>query len=66
MTLHTDPRPAPLADDLFEALTGLYDGLDEAEAAAATARLALILAQHVGDPAVVREAVAIARRAAQP
>ena len=63
MTLHTDPRPAPLADDLFEALAALYDGLDEAEAAAATARLALVLAQHVGDVGTVREAVAIARKA---
>lgn len=62
MTFHTDPRPAPLADDLFEALASLYDGLDEAEAAAATARLALVLTQHVGDPAVIREAVAIARK----
>ena len=65
MTLHTDPRPAPLADDLFEALASLYDGLNETEAAAATARLVLILTQHVGDPDVIRDAVAVARKASE-
>lgn len=56
------PRP----DDAYAALLAAHDGLDAAQSAALNARLVLILANHVGDLAVLDEAVALARRAAHP
>ena len=42
----------------------MHDGLDEAQSLKASARLILALANHIGDSAVVLEAIALAR--AQP
>lgn len=49
------------ADAFYEALLQAHEGLDDAESAALDARLVLILANQVGDIAVLREALAAAR-----
>lgn len=54
------------ADDVYEILVRGFRDLDEAESAALTQRLVLILAHEVGDPEVIREAVALARRTVRP
>lgn len=48
-------------DGFYEELVGLHDGLTEAQSAAVNARLVLVLANHVGDREVLREAMAAAR-----
>ncbi len=60
MPLITTPNtPAP--DDVYEAIVRLHDGLSDEESAAANFRLILILANHIGDVATLREATAMAR-----
>jgi len=49
------------ADDFYEALIDAHRGLDEAQSHALNARLVLLLANHVGSLAVLREALAAAR-----
>lgn len=49
------------ADDVYESLVRLHEGLSEAESLKVWAKLVLILANHVGDPAVIAEAIALAR-----
>jgi hypothetical protein len=49
------------ADDLFAALASLHDGLSEEQSHRAHARLLLLLANHIGDAVVIREAVVLAR-----
>ncbi len=48
-------------DAAYVALVEARRGLSEAEAAALDARLVLILANHIGDPAVLDEAIALAK-----
>ena len=48
-------------DDLYEALLDAHRGLTLAQSQALNARLVLLLANHVGDVDVVREALARAR-----
>jgi hypothetical protein len=48
-------------DDFYAALIAAHDGLAEAESHALNARLVLLLANHVGSLAVLREALAAAR-----
>jgi hypothetical protein len=60
MPLVTAPNAAA-ADDIYEAIIRLHDGLTEEESTAANARLILILANHIGDAEVIREAAALAR-----
>lgn len=58
--LVTDPNlEAP--DEFYAALTELHRDLDEAESAKVNAKLILLLANHIGDDAVLREAIALAR-----
>ncbi len=59
MKLHTTPRLAD-PDGIFTALARAYRHLDDAQARAFDARLILLLANHVGDADVLREAMAIA------
>lgn len=60
MPLTTAPNvSAP--DDIYEAIIRLHDGLTDEESAAANARLILILANHIADIDVIREAAALAR-----
>lgn len=47
-------------DDLYAKLVELLEGLDDAQARKVNARLILLLANHIGDPAVIAEAIAIA------
>jgi hypothetical protein len=49
-------------DDFYESLMRAHQGLPEAESHTLNARLVLILANHIGDLAVLQEALALARR----
>jgi Protein of unknown function (DUF2783) len=53
-------------DDFYEALIRAHEGLSEAQSHTLNARLVLILANHIGDPKVVQEAIALARRSLEP
>ncbi|MEX0759928.1 MAG: DUF2783 domain-containing protein [Tistlia sp.] len=59
--LRTEPRLAD-ADGFYEALMAAYRDLPEEAAAKLSAKLILLLANHIGEEAVVREALEIARR----
>jgi uncharacterized protein DUF2783 len=49
-------------DDAFRAIVEAHRGLSEAQSADFNAALVLILANHVGDIEVLREAITLARR----
>jgi hypothetical protein len=49
-------------DDAFRAIVEAHRGLSEKESADLDAALVLILSNHIGDIAVLREALALARR----
>lgn len=51
-------------DDFYEALIDAHRGLSDAESEALNARLILLLANHIGDIAVLREALRLARESA--
>ena len=53
--------PVKRFDVLVDALVEVRRNLSEAQAAALDARLVLILANHVGDLDVLREAIALAK-----
>jgi len=64
-TLNTEPNlPAP--DDFYDELINLHRGLSEAQSALVNAKLILLLANHVGDPAILRAAMAAALEDAAP
>jgi hypothetical protein len=48
-------------DGFYVELVRLFDGLDRAAAEAVSARLIILLCNHIGEPAVLREAFALAR-----
>lgn len=48
-------------DDFYEALIDTHRDLPEAESHALNARLVLLLANHIGDMSVLRQALALAR-----
>jgi hypothetical protein len=54
------------SDDFYESLMHAHQGLSEAESHALNARLVLILANHIGDLAVLQDALALARRSLEP
>jgi hypothetical protein len=58
--LRTEPRLGD-ADALYAALMEAHRGLDDAASRRLDAKLVLILANHIGDAEVLREAVALAR-----
>jgi hypothetical protein len=59
-TLKTQPNlPAP--DDFYQELIGLHRDLTEAQSTLANAKLILLLANHIGDAAVLHEAMRAAR-----
>ena len=60
MPLITDPH-LESPDDFYEALIAAHEGLDEPASHALNARLVLLLANHIGSLAVLREALAMAR-----
>lgn len=49
-------------DDAFRAVVEAHRGLSEEQSADFDAALVLILANHIGDVDVLREAIALARR----
>ncbi len=49
-------------DDFYEALIETHQGLSDEQSLAVNARLVLLLANHIGDISVLREAMAIARK----
>ena len=48
-------------DAFYEALISAHQGLTDAQSELLNARLVLLLANHVGDLSVLREAIALAR-----
>ena len=63
-TLIVEPNIAR-PDDFYEALIDMHRDLTDEESQMANAALILLLANHVGDLAVLREAIAAARSAAK-
>jgi hypothetical protein len=49
-------------DEFYAELLAAHDGLSAAESAAFNARLILVLANHIGDRAVLSEALAAAAK----
>jgi len=64
-TLDTEPNIAA-PDDFYEALIALHRDLSDEESALVNAKLILLLANHIGDPAVLREAMRAAREDVAP
>ena len=60
MGLKREPNTSD-ADDLYAAIIAAHDGLTERESVALNARLVLVLANHIGDVGILREAIAAAR-----
>ena len=65
MPLHTEPRLDD-PDGLYQAIMDAHRGLDAEASRRLDARLVLILANHIGDAAVLREAIALAIATAKP
>lgn len=65
MTLDTRPRLDD-PDGLFALLMEAHRDLDVAASRRLDARLVLILANHIGDMTVLREAIALARATGSP
>lgn len=61
--LEVAPRIAD-PDGFYEILIAAHDGLSDAESSRLNARLILILANHIGDQAVLDEALQLARETA--
>lgn len=59
--LNVEPNIAA-ADDFYQELIDLHRGLSDEQSARVNAKLILLLANHVGDMAVLREAMAAARQ----
>jgi len=49
-------------DRLYAAIIDAHCGLSDADSVAFNARLVLLLANHIGDEAVLREALEVARK----
>ncbi len=63
--LVTDPN-LPSPDEFYERLIAAHRDLDDAQSAMVNAKLVLLLANHIGDPAVLAEAIAAAREDVAP
>lgn len=59
-SLNTKPNIAD-PDGFYQNLLALHEGLDRAASEALNARLVLILANHIGDQVVLRQAFEAAR-----
>lgn len=60
MPLNTDPAIAE-PDEFYAALIDMHRDLTPEQSAMANARLILLLANHIGDPDVLKEALEKAR-----
>ena len=63
--LNTDPNIAA-PDDFYDALIDVHRGLSTEQSQLVNAKLILLLANHIGDPAVLRQAMAKARESVRP
>ena len=63
--LNTEPNLAA-PDDFYEQLIATHRGLSDAQSALVNAKLVLLLANHIGDPAVLAQAMAAAREGIAP
>ena len=54
------------ADDVYEQLVRMHEGLSDAESLKVWSKLVLTLANHIGDRAVIEQAIAVARPAKAP
>jgi hypothetical protein len=63
--LNTEPNIAA-PDDFYEALLAIYADLTPEQSRAVDARLILLLSNHIGDIAVLRQAMARARQGIEP
>jgi hypothetical protein len=59
-TLNTEPN-LPSPDDFYDELIALHRDLTDEQSKLVNAKLVLLLANHIGDPAVLRAAMAAAR-----
>ena len=57
--LNTKPN-MPDGDEFYAVLLACHDGLSDEQSAALNARLLLLLANHIGDAAILDEALAAA------
>ncbi len=48
-------------DDVYQAIMDMHRGMTDDQSEKATAKLVLLLANHIGDPQVILEATAIVR-----
>lgn len=48
-------------DDLYEVIVGMHDGLSDEESERTNAKLIVILAQHIADADILRNAAKLAR-----
>ncbi len=60
-SLNTNPNITD-ADGFYADLIGVHEGLSDADSAALNARLVLLLANHIGDNAVLKSAIAAAAK----
>ena len=63
--LNTQARMASY-DDFYEALLNAHQGLSTEQSHAMNARLVLLLSNHIGDLAVLKDAFRLARHSAAP
>lgn len=49
-------------DDVYQILVDTHDGLSDEQSYLVNAKLILLLANHIGDEAVIREAASLARQ----
>ena len=61
MTLNTAPN-IEQPDDLYQELIDAHNGLSDQQSVELNARLVLLLANHIGDLTVLRQAIAAARQ----
>ena len=61
MALKRDPNVED-PDRLYAIIIDAHNGLTDADSVALNARLVLLLANHIGDEAVLREALEVARK----
>ena len=60
MTIYPD-RLSPNQDDVYNALMDAHEGLNDAESHALNARLVLMMANQIGDPAILTDLITTAR-----
>lgn len=63
--LNTEPNIA-VPDDFYQELIDLHRDLSDEQSALVNAKLVLLLANHIGDMTVLREAMAAAREGVGP